>query len=68
MELLLSKGAELVDAIFYAAKEGHAEAVEWLIDHGTNPNAQNSIGQTPLTDPRIIGNLETVKVTRAQFA
>ena len=49
MDLLLSKGAELENSIYYAAKEGHNEAVQWLIDHGADVNMQNTIGLTLFT-------------------
>jgi ankyrin repeat protein len=34
--------------LFYAAYNNHSETVEWLLDCGANPNAQDVTGQTPL--------------------
>jgi ankyrin repeat protein len=40
------------EAPHLAAKRGHAEMVQLLIDHGADPNAVDSRGQTPLERAR----------------
>ena len=62
MELLLSKGATLNDAIFYASKKGHVEAVQWVIDQGSDPNMKGENNETALNDAVFLGGLDTVKV------
>lgn len=38
--------------LHYAAKAGHIEAVEWLLDHGADINALNANDDTPLHSVR----------------
>lgn len=35
-------------AVFWAAMEGHAEALDWLLKHGAPVDAKNEGGQTAL--------------------
>jgi ankyrin repeat protein len=35
-------------AVFWAAMEGHAEALDWLLEHGAPVDATNEGGQTAL--------------------
>jgi len=47
-------------ALYYAAREGHPEVIDFLVKHGCLPNQLDCYGQTPIFYAAREGHLETV--------
>jgi hypothetical protein len=54
--------------LLFAARHGHLEIVELLLDHGATINKPANTGNTPLIEAAINGHLEVVKVLLARGA
>ena len=48
-------------ALYYAARDGKNNIIEYLIHHGCNVNHIDTYGQTPIFYASREGNIDTVK-------
>lgn len=48
--------------LHYAAERGHSDMVKLLLAHGTNPNAQEKIGLTPIALAVVCGHINVVQI------
>ena len=62
------RGDVLSDAVFAAARNGHTEVVEYLLDHGAQVDAKGVFGATGLHWAAINGHRETVELLIARGA
>ena len=62
------RGDVLSDAMFAAARNGHTEVVEYLLDHGAQVDAKGVFGATGLHWAAINGHRETVELLIARGA
>src|SRR5207245_9851476 len=62
VEALLPPGSERMDLLTDAVIKGHADLVKVLLDRGTDVNARNASGSTPLHDAALKGQTEVVRV------
>jgi uncharacterized protein len=68
VEMLKSGGASLETAghaLHGAAQYGHFEMVQWLLNHGANPNATNFQDKTPLAVAKSAGYAEVAALLEA---
>jgi ankyrin repeat protein len=47
--------------LFYAAFLNRLETLEWLLDHGANPDPEDHVGQGPLHIAAVLGNVGSVR-------
>eukprot|EP00041_Stephanoeca_diplocostata_P021888 m.516984 g.516984 ORF g.516984 m.516984 type:complete len:678 (-) comp21934_c0_seq4:2104-4137(-) len=52
-------------AMHLASADGHSEAVQFLLDHGADPNPMDRWGNTPLGDARAAGNTDVAAMLEA---
>lgn len=62
------RGDVLSDALFAAARNGHTEVVEYLLDHGAQVDAKGVFGATGLHWAAINGHRKTVELLIARGA
>lgn len=67
VQKLVSEGADINQPgksgpLFYAAHNGHAELIKWLIENGADANGLNGKNSTPLMAAAQQGRLEAVKI------
>ena len=56
------KGRNEDTPLHVATFNGHVDMVNFLLRSGADPNAENSFGQTPLDDARVIVNSEMIRL------
>jgi ankyrin repeat protein len=61
-----SSSVEILDTdgrtpLFYAAFLNRLETLEWLLDHGANPDPEDHVGQGPLHIAAVLGNADSVR-------
>lgn len=63
-----TQGDIISDAMYAAARNGHTEVVEYLLDHGAKVDAKGFFGATALHWAAINGHRETVELLMARGA
>ena len=61
-ELVNARGGDEGTALHEAAREGHNDAVQWLVARGAHIEAQNESYRRPLMEASSFGRLAAVKI------